>query len=289
MNYTVKTALVGLWHDRWLNVLCVLTVGTSLLMIALAIVGYLNLKAVTDRMPDRFTVTVFIDEDTTEERVRDIITKVRGFKGVKKVKFISKEDGFKELKASLGDADYVLEGIEGNPLPDSLEVQVTRRYANTKRVNALVGKVLAIREVDDAYYAPELLRIVSAAGKFADKLGAALIIALGLAGLFVSYATIKILFYRKQEEIDTMKLLGATKGFILAPFLIEGAAIGLTGGMLSFTGFLSLYAFVYMRLSTQFAIVKALVVPIQIFPALPLAGLMIGLVGAMIAIGRIRF
>ena len=127
------------------------------------------------------------------------------------------------------------------------------------------------------------------ASRYTDKAGALIIILLAVAGFFISYATIKILFYSKQDEIGTMKLLGATKGFMRAPFIIEGAAIGGVAGLMSFIAFLTLYALVYLRLSAQFPILKEIWVPIEMLPAIPLAGLVIGVVGALIAIGRIRF
>ena len=289
MNYTVKTAFQGLWHDKWMNLLCMLTIATSLFLISLASVAYYNIKAISTRLPDRFSITVFLNEDLEEERIKAIIGQVQKHSSVKKLKYITREEGLADLRLSLGDADYVLEGIEGNPLPPTLEIGVTRRAVSGDGVGRLVRDLMKIEGVDDAYYAPKLLRLISMASRYTDKAGGTIIILLGLAGFFVSYATIKILFYRKQEEIDTMKLLGATKGFMRAPFLIEGAAIGGMAGLVSFMAFLSLYALVYLRLTTEFPMLGEIRVPLQILPAMPAAGLLIGVIGALIAIGRIRF
>lgn len=289
MNYTFKTAFQGLWQDKWMNLLCMLTIATSLFLISLASVTYYNIKALSSKLPDRFSITVFLNEDLEEERIKAIIGQVQKHSAVKKLKYITREQGLADLRLSLGDADYVLEGIEGNPLPPSLEIGVTRKAVSGDGVGRLVSDVKKIEGVDDAYYAPKLLRIISMASRYTDKVGATIIILLCLAGLFVSYATIKILFYRKQAEIDTMKLLGATKGFMRAPFLIEGAAIGGIAGLISFMAFLSLYAMVYLRLTTQFPMLGEIKVPLQILPSIPVAGLLIGVIGALIAIGRIRF
>ena len=63
--------------------------------------------------------------------------------------------------------------------------------------------------------------------------GLVLVTILSTGIIFVCYSTVKILFYRRTEEIETFKLLGATKGFIRTPFFIEGAVIGACGGLLS--------------------------------------------------------
>jgi cell division transport system permease protein len=289
MNYTLKTAFQGLWNNRWMNILCTLTIATSLFLISIAGVGYLNIKKITSKLPDRFAITVFLNEDLEEDRIRVIMTQVKGIAAVKKLTYISREDGLKDLKRSLGDAAYILEGIEGNPLPAAFEIIATRSAVTSNGIKALAKNILAIEGVDDAYYPPKLLRVVSTASKYADTAGAAIIILLGIAGLFVSYSTIKILFYSKENEMHTLKLLGATKGFIRAPFIIEGAIIGGTAGLLSFAAFASIYAFVFLKLVKQYPLVKELYIPIQMLPAIPAIGLTVGVIGALIAIGRIRF
>ncbi len=107
--------------------------------------------------------------------------------------------------------------------------------------------------------------------------------------LFVCYSAIKLLFYRKIEEIETYKLLGATKWFIRAPFIIEGATIGITGGILSLLGMLLLYYSVILRLSLTIPLFKTLLFPINLSFILPVIGAGIGILGAFIAIGRIKY
>lgn len=289
MNYTIKTALSALWLDKWLNLLCTLTIATSLFLITVAMVAFFNVKQITSKLPSRFSVTVFLNEDLGQERIQAIIKQMQKHKSTKKLKYISPEQGLTDLRLSLDDADYILEGIEGNPLPPSLEVSVTRSAATTKGVERLVKDIMKIEGVDDAYYAPKLLRIISAASSYTNKAGVALIILLGIAGIFVSYATIKILFYSKQDEIRTLKLLGGTRGFIRAPFIIEGALIGGFAGFLSFGAFVSLYALVYLKLANMYPLLRELAVPIKLLPVMPFAGLTIGVAGALVAIGRIRF
>jgi len=92
-----------------------------------------------------------------------------------------------------------------------------------------------------------------------------------------------------KEEIETYKLLGATKGFIRAPFIIEGAFIGLSGGLLSLLGILLVYYIVIFRLSHTIPIFNALIFPAHISFLLPPVGLFLGIAGAAIAIGRIRY
>jgi cell division transport system permease protein len=120
-------------------------------------------------------------------------------------------------------------------------------------------------------------------------IGAILIIIMSAGTLFVCYSTVKILFYRKNREIETYKLLGASKGFIRAPFIIEGAVIGLSGGVLSLIGILILYYLVLLKVGLAFPIFKSFIFPLNMSYALPAAGLLLGITGAVFAIGRIRY
>jgi cell division transport system permease protein len=107
--------------------------------------------------------------------------------------------------------------------------------------------------------------------------------------VFVCYSTVKILFYRKNREIETYKLLGATRGFIRAPFIIEGAVVGLSSGILSLAGIFSLYYVIIYKLSFAIPLFKTIVFPINMSFFLPLIGLLIGMTGAFFAIGRLKY
>jgi cell division protein FtsX len=82
--------------------------------------------------------------------------------------------------------------------------------------------------------------------------------------------------------------LGASKG-LHAPFIIEGAVIGFSGGILSLIGIFTLYYLVFLKVSLAFPIFKSFLFPINMLYALPAAGLLLGIMGAVFAIGRIRY
>jgi len=107
--------------------------------------------------------------------------------------------------------------------------------------------------------------------------------------VFVCYSTVKILFYRRKEEIETFKLLGATKGFIRTPFLIEGAVIGTAGGILGLLGIFAFYYLVILRLSVAMPIFKMILFPSDLFLPLPFIGMFLGITGAVIALGRLKY
>jgi cell division transport system permease protein len=143
--------------------------------------------------------------------------------------------------------------------------------------------------IQEMEYGEQFLSAVHSLRTGLRTVGTSILIIMSVGMLFVCYSTVKILFYRKEREIETYKLLGATKGFIRTPFLLEGAVIGFVGGGLSLAGILALYYVLVFRLSTTFPLLKLIVFPIELSFAMPLSGLLIGMAGAAIAIGRIRY
>jgi cell division transport system permease protein len=205
------------------------------------------------------------------------------------VRFIPKEDALKELKTSLKDTGYILDGLGENPLPDSVEIKFKGESIGPEIVKKTTTRLSGMPGVHEVEYGEKFLTSLYSLRKGVKTVGLLCIILMSAGMLFVCYSTVKILFYRKEREIETYKLLGATRGFIRSPFLIEGAVIGLFGGILGLIGIMTLYYLVVLKLSLTFPIFKSIIFPIDMSLLVPLAGLFLGVTGAAIAIGRIRY
>jgi cell division transport system permease protein len=279
---------MGLWRDKWVNLLCTFTIAAGLLIISSALLAVFNVHRVMERMPDRFSVLVFL-KDGIAERPDRLMRKLEDVEGIKSIRFISSQEALNDLRAAVEDPDLVLGELEGNPLPSSLELKIERDAVTDESVGRIAKKAESFDEVEDVHYASSVLRIIQSLQFYAKGAGLALVIILGVAVLFVSYSTVKILLYRKQDEIDTLKYLGATKSFIRAPFLLEGAFMGTLAGLLALSGLGLIYAATALEFGNSIPILKAIEAPLALLPALPAAGLAIGITGAHMAVGKIRF
>ena len=287
--YPFKVALSGIWREKWINLLCTLTIATGLFLITLAFLFVHNIDLATKRLPERFSITVFLKDGLSPSGVRSVLGAVEQSPGVKHVRYISKEEALKELRDTMKDADYILEGLEENPLPASFELRLKRDSVTWESVKGLAEGLENISGVAEVQYGGKFLSALQAIKRNVAVLSFILIGALSAGIVFVCYSTVKILFYRKKDEIETLKFLGATKWFIRAPFLIEGGALGLAAGAVSTAGTLSLYYLVYHRLGDSLALMKALSIPDELLLYTPLTGLFAGVLGALAALGRIRF
>jgi cell division transport system permease protein len=287
--YSFRLAAHSILHERWINLLSVLTIAACLLITALIAIFVYNVDALTKKLPEKFSMMLYLKDNLPDAGIENILNTIRRDDAVDTVKYISKDEALKELKTELKDASYVLEGLDENPLRDSIEIKLKKNALGPEAVKRLSTKIKAIEGIDEVEYGEKFLSTIYSIKMGIRALGIIFIVIMSGGVIFVCYSTVKIHIYRKKEEIETYKLIGATKGFIRAPFVIEGAAIGFCGGLLSLIGLLSFYYILFFKLSLSIPLFKAVIFPSQISPLLPLIGLLLGMAGAVIAIGRIRY
>jgi cell division transport system permease protein len=287
--YSFRLAAQSILHEKWINLLSIFTIAACLLITALVALTVYNIEAITKKLPEKFSMMFYLKDNLPSEEIETIVDTLRKDDAVETVKYIPKDDALNELRTVLKDASYVLEGLEENPLHDSIEVKLKRELVGPEVARRLSAKMRGVEGIAEVNYGEKFLSSIYSISTGVRAIGAVFIIVMFGGVIFVCYSTVKILFYRKREEIDTYKLIGATKGFIRAPFIIEGAVIGLCGGLLSLIGTLALYYLIFLRLSFSIPLFKAVISPTHLSPLLLLAGLLLGITGAAIAIGRIRY
>jgi cell division transport system permease protein len=287
--FAFRLALQSLFHEKWINLLSVLTIASGLLIAALTALSLYNINATIKRLPGKVSIMLYLKDNLTREKVEHIIDTVKKNTSVNTVKYISKDEALKELKSMLKDSSYILAGLGENPLHDSVQIRLKGDVAGPETAKKLASEMAKMEGIDDAEYGEKFLDSLYSFGIGIRAAGILFIMVMFGGVIFVCYSTVKILFYRKKEEIETYKLLGATKKFIRSPFIIEGAAIGLCGGFLSLVVILSLHYIVFLKLSLSIPLFRAIVFPVSLSPLLPLTGFLLGMSGAAIAIGRIRY
>jgi cell division transport system permease protein len=288
-SYSFRVAVQSILREKWIYLLSILTIAASLIFTTITLLLVYNIDSATKKLPEKFSVMLYLSDTVSQDERDMIISTAQKDRAVEKAVFIPKEQALKELKSTLKDSAFILEGLGENPLPDSIEIKFKNDAVGPESVQRLTNSMKNFRGVQEIEYGEQFLSAVHSLRTGLQTVGTSIVVIMSVGMLFVCYSTVKILFYRRAGEIETYKLLGATKGFIRTPFLLEGAVIGFAGGGLSLAGILSLYYVLVVRLSATFPLLKLIVFPIDLSFAIPLSGLLIGMAGAAIAIGRIRY
>lgn len=289
ISHSVLITMKSLFREKWINLLSVLTIASGLLIMSVAFFIVYNVDAATKKLPEKFSMILYLDDNVSKDQLDSAVAALRKNSAIASVKYISKDEAMKEMKATLKNSNYVFEGLDENPLPDSLEVKMKKEFAGPDAAKRLAAEALRIRGVKEVDYGEKFLTALNYLRTGLKTSSIIFMVILSTGIVFVCYSTVKILFYRRNEEVETFKLLGATKGFIRTPFLIEGAVIGAGGGLMSLIGIFAFYYMVILKLSLTIPIFNAVLFPADIFLALPLAGMFLGVAGAAIALGRLNY
>ncbi len=288
-SYAFKLAMQSLKKDKWINLLSMLTIFAGLFIISISFFVFYNVETATRNLPEKFSLVVYLETNIGKDRIDHVISTVSAKQTVSSVRFISKDEAFRDLKSTLKNSQYVLEGLDDNPLPDALEVKLRKDAMGSDSVKQLAEETKKIEGVAEVDYGEKFLAALQniKAGIKITGLVLAVILCTGI--VFVCYSTVKILFYRRTDEIETFKLLGATKAFIRAPFIIEGAAIGVTAGLTTLAAIFLAHQFLFLRLTSSVPLFKTLLLPSGAFLFLPMIGMFLGIFGAAIALGRMKY
>jgi cell division transport system permease protein len=231
-NYFFNKALQGIREAPVLHVITVGTICISLVIFGSFLMILHNLNLWMDTLGgSRIKVTAYLKKGVSSAEVRSVKKAVQGFPEVRTVRFVSKEEALSRLKAELGPQAGILEGIKDNPLPASFEVNLKKGSQNNEAIKKLALRLKSFKGVKEVLYGQEWLQRLWSFINLLKLWGAGIGGLLMLAVIFIVSNTIKLAVFTRQEEIEIMRLVGATESFIKAPFIIEGMIQGLFGAL----------------------------------------------------------
>lgn len=231
LMYSFREGVAGFRRARLSSVITIFTMTISLLLLGLFVIIYRNTNSIIQSFRDKVEMEVFLAADADSVRTDSIRTVLLATPGVAGASYISKEEAARIFRKEFG--EDINQVLDFNPLPASFKLRLDHDYKNADSARAVYTAVTRIDGVDDVVYRKALLEILDRRVKVFIGASAAIGLTLLIAAIFLVSNTIRLTIYAKRKMIITMKLVGATRGFIRAPFLIEGMLHGVTGGALS--------------------------------------------------------
>jgi cell division transport system permease protein len=239
----------------------------------------LNINHVAGQIEKDVHIRAFIEQTEKKENYAAYEKELEEIGKVKSVKFQSKEEGLKNLINDLGDEGKVFSGLQKeNPLPDTFVIE-TKKPQDTALVAKQIEKYPFVYKVEYGKGTVEKLFEVTGAAR---NVGIALVIGLIFTAMFLIANTIKLTIVSRRREIEIMKLVGATNGFIRWPFFIEGFALGVMGAALPIIVLIVGYQFIYDSVSQKLGTVFIDLLPV--YPLIPQLALLLVAIGGTIGI-----
>lgn len=210
----------GFIRAGWMNLIIITTMAAILSIFGCLFRTSMAVSSLIESIGSDLEISVYIKPDASTRRV---IGQVKSINHVQKVKLITKENAWEDMKKQ-----YKVPNIS-NPLPDTLHV----RLENQEFSESVIKQIKNIRGIEDIRFSKDLanrIRLISDIGHAATLI---VLIILGSLTMFIISNTIQLEIQSKKAEIEIMRLMGVNNWYIKAPFIFQGCAYGITGALLA--------------------------------------------------------
>jgi cell division transport system permease protein len=248
-----------------------------------------NIEAVSGSLDGAASISLFMHAEVADEAARAVALGLTGRPEIAAVEFVGRDQALDEFRSFSGFGE-ALDLLGENPLPAVLLVRPATDYGSPERARALAEDLQDLPEVELAQLDLQWLRRLQAMTATAQRGIAVLAVLLALAVLLIVGNTIRLEIQNRRAEIDIVRLVGATDGFIRRPFLYTGVWYGFFGGLVAW---LLLLAGLYLmrgpveRLAGLYETDFTLFLQSPgILAALCVGGPMLGWIGAWSVVGR---
>jgi cell division transport system permease protein len=291
--YFVRTALSGLRQSPLTTGIAVITIGVALVLVGAFALLLANMEELLARFGDDLQVTVYLEDALAPEKVDELLRIARTVEGVESARVVTPAEALERFRAGVGRGSALLEGLEENPLPASLELTLAPASRSAQGMARAVGALEGIPGVAELASGQDwvegYLRAIALLRGIAWGLG----VLLALATLLIVANTIRLAIYARRDELEILALVGASRVFVSTPFLLEGLLQGALAGGLALLLLLALFRLVLPGFEFGLALLLGGVSPRFFAPhemaALLAAGAALGLIGSAAALaGRSR-
>lgn len=282
-------SLGQLWRQPLASAMTVFVIGIALALPAGLYVLLQNLNQVSNQWDDASQISLFMQKEFTDQQAKLFTKKLQEWPDIAAVNYQTSNKSLEEFRQLSGLGD-LLDTLPTNPLPAIVTVSPSTNSLRPDAVGSLLARLDNLPEVDQAQLDMEWLQRLRSISETGQRGISILAILLSLSVLLVIGNTIRLAILNRQAEIKVTKLVGGTNAFVRRPFLYTGFWYGILGGVIAWltllltlgllSGPINELSHLYNSQFTLQWLVS------QTFLALPISGMILGILGAWLAVGR---
>lgn len=286
--YLIGEALTNIRINRTSVTIGVMTTAFTIACLGVFVLLYWNVQQVAGALRDDLEIVVYMESEATQTQLKGVQQRLAGEPATANVTFVTKAQALQEFHQQFPEEAVLLDGMGDNPLPASFVVQLAPQFQAPDAIEAFADRVRGFPNVEYVRYSQEWIDTLALlVGYF--EMGAAIIGSiLAVATIAIIANTVRLSFYTRREEIEILRLIGATGSFIAMPYVVEGAFLGVMGGLLSLVLLKGAYELFLMELhaSGWFQGLDSVVVFLPHVVSLLLvgAGMLLGCLSSMFSI-----
>ncbi len=277
-NRLIRRRLAGAWLSTVISIsLVLLLVGVAGLLVA-------NARSVSDYFKENMQVSVLMKQEVGDDEAMEYVSDLDAKPFIKSTTFVSREQGAKEMMDLLGE-DF-LNVFEAAPIPVSVDVTLKADYVSSDSLEVVKNEIMKSPLVDEVVYQQSLVdKLNTNLRKISMVLGVFIVLLLFISFVLINN-TVRLNVFSRRFTIHTMRLVGATKSFIRAPFLVQAVFQGLFSALLATLMLVGILFFVRSEFAQLFEVFRLdmllIVIGVEI-----LAGVLICVVSTALVVGRL--
>ena len=293
VGYSVKQGVKNIGRNKMFSLASVATMAACIFVFGLFFSIIMNFQYIVHKAEEGVAITVFFNDDATQEQIDNIGAQLKKQDGVKEIKYVSADEAWDTFKDQyFGESSDLAEGFKNdNPLAgsDNYEVYMTD-VASQKKLVSFAESLDGVRKVNKSDTVANTLNSVN---KLVWYVSVVIIAILLAVSIFLISNTVTIGISVRKEEINIMKYIGATDFFVRAPFVIEGILIGLIGAAIPLVTLYVIYEKVVVYVMDRFSMLSSMLtfMPVQtifhtLTPVSLAMGVGIGFLGSFITVRK---
>lgn len=273
---SIRDALKSVVRNFSLSFASIMCTTITLILVAVAVVAAANVNNATKLIEDELTIVTYLKKDVTEEQIDNIKSEISSYKNVEEVTFKSKDEWKLEMSEYDDSFKTVLDYLDENPLMDSFVLKVN----DVKKLSETSEYIKAINGVDTVKYGEGMVEQVISVFDIVQKIVVVVVIALVVVTSFLISNTIKLTIFSRRNEIEIMRLVGASNITIKLPFLFEGFIIGLIGSIIPVC--ITVYGYVILYSRMHGKLLSNMIMLIKPYPFVFWVSLIVIAIGALV-------
>lgn len=273
---SIRDAFKSVVRNFSLSFASIMCTTITLILVAVAVVAAANVNNATKLIEDELTIVTYLKKDVTEEQIENIKSEISSYKNIEEVTFKSKDEWKLEMSEYDDSFKTVLNYLDENPLMDSFVLKVN----DVKKLSETSEYIKAINGVDTVKYGEGMVEQVISVFDIVQKIVVVVVIALIVVTSFLISNTIKLTIFSRRNEIEIMRLVGASNITIKLPFLFEGFIIGLIGSIIPVCITIYGYVILYSRLHGK--LFSNMIMLIKPYPFVFWVSLIVIAIGALV-------
>lgn len=226
VTYLVKKGISSIWKNFLMSFASFCILMVSLLLVSCAVLLMMNVNKIMGNIEDTNEITIYLKEDISEKQVEHIKSVLEKNQDITDVKYYSKEQALADFRDNMAEYSELLDYLDKNPMPETFLVRVK----DLSKIRHVVNTISGIEGVEQTKAPYDFASVLIQIRNTFTLIGSAVLIALIVVSIVIVSNSIRTSVFARRNEISIMRYVGATSGFIKAPFFVEGMFIGILAG-----------------------------------------------------------